>query len=570
MNRISLCILAAGCALAASAGTPVSNPANRTGSDYVNPVVHADYSDPDAVASADGHTFYLTASSFQCTPGLPILKSTDLVNWELVGYALPAVPPADFYDAAPRHGKGVWAPCLRYHDGLYYIYWGDPDFGIYMIKTADPEGEWSEPVLVKAGKGLIDPSPLWDTDGRAYLANGWAASRAGFNSVITISEMSPDGSRVISQPRIVFDGNDGVNHTIEGPKMYRRGDYYYMFAPAGGVATGWQLVMRSRDIYGPYEARIVMAQGDSDINGPHQGAWVTAADGSDWFLHFQDKGAYGRVLHLQPMEWRADWPVIGTDPDGDGCGTPVRRHHKPSLMHDAQCTMHDAQCTMQGDGGGKTSAENHESCIMNHASNHVSPYQWHANYGDLYGFPVTGGEMRIYGHRVSPGYVNLWEVPNLWLQKFPAEEFTLTAKVRVSAKSTSEGVSSGLVVMGWDYARLGLIKRGERFEVEYAECTDAEQGGAERVRRVASIDPSRIYAAGLYPNMECDLYLRLRVTKGGECRLDYSTDGKRYTEGGRFKARAGKWIGAKAGFYSTTPADVSERGWIDIITSTID
>ena len=173
---------------AAGKGLYVSDPANLKGKEYTNPIIHADYSDPDVVAAPDGKTFYMTASSFQCAPGLPILKSTDLVNWRLVNHAITEVPPTDFYAAAPRHGKGVWAPCIRYHEGEYYIFWGDPDFGIYMVKAADPEGSWSEPVLVKAGKGLIDPTPLWDNDGRAWLANAWAASRAGFNSVITVSE----------------------------------------------------------------------------------------------------------------------------------------------------------------------------------------------------------------------------------------------------------------------------------------------------------------------------------------------------------------------------------------------
>ena len=205
---------------------------------YHNPVIHADYSDPDVVASPDGKRFYMTASSFQCTPGLPILRSDDLVNWTLVNHALDSVPPTDFYGTSiPRHGKGVWAPCIRVHDGEYYIYWGDPDFGIFMTKTRNPEGKWSKPVLVRPGKGLIDPSPFWDEDGKAYLANGWAASRTGFNSVITISDMTPDGTMVTSQPRIVYDGNDGINHTVEGPKMYKKDGWYYLFAPAGGVAT---------------------------------------------------------------------------------------------------------------------------------------------------------------------------------------------------------------------------------------------------------------------------------------------------------------------------------------------
>lgn len=524
-------------AVVAGHGQLVSNPANLSGKEYTNPVIHADYSDPDAVATPDGKTFYMTASSFSDAPGLPILKSNDLVNWTLVNYALDAVPPTEYYDAAPRHGKGVWAPCIRYHDGEYYIYWGDPDFGIYMIKTSDPEGRWSEPLLVKGGRGMIDPSPFWDEDGKAYLSNGWAASRAGFNSILTLSEMTPHGTKVISQPRIIFDGNDGVNHTVEGTKMYRKGDYYYLFAPAGGVATGWQLVMRSKNIYGPYESKIVMVQGDTDINGPHQGAWVSAPDGSDWFLHFQDKAAYGRVIHLNPMTWVDGWPVIGIDKDGDGCGNPVKKYKKPILAK----------------------ADKSEDTPM--------LYQWHANYRDMYGFPSDNAMMRLYGHRVSKDFVNMWEVPNLWLQKFPAEQFSMTSKVRISAKSSSEGVSSGIIVMGWDYARLGLKKTGDKFEIQFISCTDAEQGGREVVNDLGSIAPTRTYDAGNYPNLECDIWLKVNVAKGGICTFAYSTDGKKYTVAGKFTARAGKWIGAKIGFYSITPDNIADRGWIDVISS---
>lgn len=527
----------------AMAMTPqmVSNPANLKGREYVNPIIHADYSDPDVVASPDGRTFYMTASSFQSAPGLPILKSHDLVNWAIVNYALPDVPPVDYYQAAPRHGKGVWAPCIREHEGRYYIYWGDPDFGVYMVSTDNPEDTWSEPTLVIPGKGLIDPSPFWDKDGKVYLANGWAASRCGFNSVITLWELTPDGKKAVGTPRIIYDGNDGVNHTVEGPKFYRKGDWYYMFAPAGGVATGWQLVMRSRNIEGPYEAKIVMAQGKSDINGPHQGAWVTDSEGKDWFLHFQDKDLYGRVIHLNPMIWREDWPVIGNDTDGDGCGDPVRRWTKPvgSVIQSA--------------------------LPLQRSKDASALFQWHADYKPEYGFPLPEGMMRVYGHRTEAVDINLWDVPNLWLQKFPAEEFTVTSRVRVSAKSLSEGATSGIVVMGRDYARLGLLKKDDAFVLQYAVNHDADNGGKETVKDVTELKPTRVYAAGLMPNLECDVWLRVTVKRDGKCTLSYSRDGRKYTDAGQFTARVGKWIGAKLGYYSVTPGGVSERGWIDVM-----
>lgn len=507
---------------------------------YRNPVLHADYSDPDVCAV--GGDYFLTASSFNCTPGLPILHSKDLVNWKIVNYALKKVEPVEYYNE-PRHGKGVWAPSIRFHEGMYYIYWGDPDFGIFMVKTRDPYGEWDAPVLVKAGKGMIDPCPLWDDDGRVYLAHAWAGSRAKFNSVLTVCELNKEGTAVISDPVLVFDGNDGVNHTIEGAKFYKRNGFYYLFAPAGGVVSGWQLVMRSKDVYGPYEARIVMAQGKTDINGPHQGGWVDTPAGESWFLHFQDKGAYGRVLHLNPMKWINDWPVIGVDKDGDGCGDPVSRYRKPKT---------DKTYPIE------TPVESDEFDTRKLGLQ----WEWHANYQDVFGFTTNMGYARIYGHELSPHFKNFWEVPNLLMQKFPAEEFTATAKLKVSAKD--DGQLSGLIIMGWDYSWIGVEKQGEKFLLKQAVCKDAEQGNLEQVSTLAVLEPSRKFEAGLFPNYEREIYIRVHVDKGAYCRFSYSLDGKNFTEAGTlFKARQGKWIGAKVGMFSVTPHG-KERGWVDV------
>lgn len=507
---------------------------------YRNPVLHADYSDPDVCAV--GEDYFLTASSFNCTPGLPILHSKDLVNWKIVNYALKKVEPVEYYNEA-RHGKGVWAPSIRFHEGMYYIYWGDPDFGIFMVKTRDPYGEWDAPVLVKAGKGMIDPCPLWDDDGRVYLAHAWAGSRAKFNSVLTVCELNKEGTAVISDPVLVFDGNDGVNHTIEGAKFYKRNGFYYLFAPAGGVVSGWQLVMRSKNVYGPYEARIVMAQGKTDINGPHQGGWVDTPAGESWFLHFQDKGAYGRVLHLNPMKWVNDWPVIGVDKDGDGCGDPVSRYRKPKT---------DKTYPIE------TPVESDEFDTRKLGLQ----WEWHANYQDVFGFTTNMGYVRIYGHELSPHFKNFWEVPNLLMQKFPAEEFTATAKLKVSAKD--DGQLSGLIIMGWDYSWIGVEKQEEKFLLKQAVCKDAEQGNLEQVSTLAVLEPSRKFEAGLFPNYEREIYIRVHVDKGAYCRFSYSLDGKKFTEAGTlFKARQGKWIGAKVGMFSVTPHG-KERGWLDV------
>ncbi len=507
---------------------------------YHNPVLHADYSDPDVCAAGDG--FYMTASSFNCTPGLPILFSKDLVNWQLVNHALESLEPTDFYNQ-PQHGKGVWAPSIRYHQGEFYIYWGDPDYGIYMVKTKDPKGKWQKPVLVKAGKGMIDPCPLWDEDGKVYLAHAWAGSRAKFNSVITVCEMNAEGTRVTGTPVLVFDGNDGVNHTVEGAKFYKRNGYYYILSPAGGVKNGWQLALRSKHVYGPYEAKTVMAQGNSDINGPHQGGWVETQSGESWFLHFQDKGTYGRVVHLNPMAWVNDWPVIGIDADADGCGEPVSSFRMPDV--------------------GKTYATEKPATSDEFNIRRLGlQWQWHANYQDTFGFTSDLGFMRIYGHILSQNFVNFWEVPNLLLQKFPAETFTATTKLKVSAKA--DGQSSGLIVMGWDYCRISVEKQGEGFELKQIICQDAEQGGQESVVETTTLPASNKYEAGLFPNYERDIYLRVTVDEQAVCRFFYSLNGTDFTAFATpFTAREGKWIGAKVGLFSVAPYG-KERGWVDI------
>lgn len=507
---------------------------------YKNPIINADYSDPDVCAVGDD--FYMTASSFNCIPGIPILHSKDLVNWKIVNYALKNQEPEEVFSKT-QHGKGVWAPCIRYHNNEFYIYWGDPDYGIYVVKTKDVLGEWEKPILVKAGKGLIDATPLWDEDGKVYLANAWAGSRSGINSVITVSEMNAEGTKVISNPVMVFDGNDGVNHTIEGPKFYKRNGYYYMLAPAGGVEQGWQLALRSKNVYGPYEPKIVMAQGKTNINGPHQGAWVETNTGESWFVHFQDKAMYGRVIHLNPMKWVNDWPVVGVDKDGDGCGEPVSKYKKPNVGKTYPV---------------ETPVESDEFSTRNIGLQ----WEWHANYKDIYGFPTDAGYLRLYANPVSESFVNFWEVPNLFLQKFPAEEFTATTKLTFTAKT--DGDRAGIILMGWNYSCLSLVKKGDKVLLEQTICVDAEQKNSEIIKTLAEFSFDKVYKVGSF-NYVKDIYFRVKVEKAGKCNFLYSFDNKKFvTIGEQFTARQGKWIGAKVGLFAVKPYNSGNRGWIDV------
>jgi beta-xylosidase len=496
---------------------------------YKNPILHADYSDPDIVKTGDD--FYMTASSFNAVPGLPILHSKDLVNWNLIGYALKRQPPFDHF-STPQHGNGVWAPSIRYNKGEYFIYYGDPDFGIYMVNAKDPAGPWDEPVLVQEGKGLIDPSPLWDDDGKAYLVHAFAGSRAGIKSILVVHRMSPDGTKLLDEGKIVFDGHE-EHPTVEGAKFSKRNGYYYIFAPAGGVSTGWQLVLRSKNPFGPYEERIVMHQGKTDINGPHQGGHVNLKSGESWFVHFQDKEAYGRIVHLQPMVWKNDWPVIGEDKDGDGTGEPVKSWKKPNV--------------------GKTYAKATppESDEFNDNDLGVQ-WQWHANPESTWAFTNSSrGALRLYTTQLPEGGRNLWDAPNLLLQKFPAEEFVATTKLSFSGNEKLQNEKTGLLVMGEDYAYVGLVTKEDGTYLAFSSVKDAHKGTSEDVRLIEKVDPKEVY-------------LRVTVEEGAKCQFSYSTNGKRFKKvRDEFTAIPGRWIGAKVGLFATRETKINDSGYAD-------
>ena len=274
--------------------------------EYQNPILKGDYSDPDVIRV--GEDFYLISSSFTYIPGIPVLHSRDLVHWELIGYAASHLPFERY--RRPAHRCGTWAPSLRYHNGIFYVYVCLPDEGLFAFTTRNPAERW-DCHWIKDVSGWIDPCPLFDDDGRTWLVHGFAASRCGINNILYAHEMSPDGLQVLDKGVLVYSGREHGDITVEGPKWYKREGTYWIFCPAGGVKPGYQLAMRSDHLLGPYEPRIVLQQGSTPVNGPHQGAWFDDGKGRDWFIHFQDIGPYGRVPHLQPVDWRSGWPIMG-------------------------------------------------------------------------------------------------------------------------------------------------------------------------------------------------------------------------------------------------------------------
>src|SRR5690606_34021755 len=337
----------------------------------------------------------------------------------------------------------------------------------------------------------------WDDDGNVYLVHAYAGSRAGIKSILVVKQLNAEGTKVVTEGKIVYDGHT-TDPTIEGPKFHKRNGYYYIFAPAGGVSTGWQLALRSKNIYGPYERKVVMDQGSTSINGPHQGAWIDTPKGEDWFIHFQDKDVYGRVVHLQPMKWVNDWPGIGIDKDGDGKGEPVLKYKKPDV---------GKTCSIE------TPVESDEF----NTTTIGLQWQWQANPQATWHFTTNQGVLRLYTHKIPDSARNYWDVPNILMQKLPAEEFTATTKLRFNPNNKIENEKTGLILMGQSYAYLAMKSSKAELSLVYTTCNKAFDGKTEVEKVITKVDNSEVY-------------LRIKMMKDARCIFSYSIDGKKFIE----------------------------------------
>lgn len=520
---------------------------------YTNPIVYEDYSDPDVIRS--GEHYWMTASSFHCWPGLPILHSYDLVNWEVVNHAIKGPIPGGT-GRTVEHGNQVWAPSIREHKGIFYITWGDPDAGIYEVHTADPWGEWSEPKLIVEAKGYIDACPFWDEDGRTYIVHALARSRAGMKSVLLLTETDEQLTKIITPSKIIFDGHE-TQPTCEGPKMYKKDGWYYIFFPAGGVPTGWQAVIRSRslDVFGAdydpkmWEERIVMVQGATKVNGPHQGGWVTTPSGEDWFIHFQDVGPLGRILHLQPMVWpKGEWPVIGEEMETEELlGRPVTEHKMPSVSKKQKALIKKNKKVRIGYFG---------SALEN-----VNEWQWQAWRDEA---TVEGLKKGMLYSKQKSGN-SLWDEQHMVLKKITGPDVQYTTQVIFRPGQTGDRL--GFIVMGKAYAALELKKEDDgSISISSLTCENGEKSAKEKVEPLTGwIDMD---GRDMVPLKQKQIFLRISIhsadalpdagndDKRVTAQFSYSTDGIHFTEApGIFHVEPGKWIGAKVGFYCISESE---------------
>ena len=483
---------------------------------YTNPIIHADYSDPDVIRTSEG--YWMVASSFTSFPGIPVLFSPDLIHWRIAGHVYGSLPTGGY--ERPAHGRGSWAPAIREHDGRFYVYFCTPDEGLFVAVAPHPTGPYELTQVADAAK-WEDPCPFWDDDGNAYLIR--SVHRGG---PAIIHRMSPDGMRLLDDGVTVYHDPE-VNPVLEGMKMMKRDGWYYILAPAGGVSHGWQTVLRSRNIYGPYEQRRVLEEGgDSGINGPHQGALVDTPDGREWwFVHFQSKGIHGRIVNLQPARFTPDgWIEMGAG------GHPVASHRRPAIavsgpLPEMQTTdlFTDSVLGLQ--------------------------WQWQANPRPRWhSLTERPGWLCLNAENCPTEGGNLYYAPNLLLQKLPAEHFRATAVVEPEFADSL--ARAGLVMFGQEYSYIALsadsimVCRGK---------------GDKRFPAGVSVDAS-------VPRLSEKLWLRVELDGGEECRYSYSTDGEEFRPLGQpQKVAPGVWTGAKVGLFCITPSVVpsDSRAWFD-------
>ncbi|MDR1119370.1 MAG: family 43 glycosylhydrolase [Dysgonamonadaceae bacterium] len=469
---------------------------------YINPILNADYSDPDVIRV--GEKYYMVCSEFHYI-GLPVLESDDMVNWKIISQAYNRF---DFpeYDSNGRYGGGSWAPSIRYHAGKFWIYFCTPNEGLFMTNAEHPAGPWSPLLQVKNVGGWEDPCPFWDEDGQAYLGR----SQLG-GGPIFLHKMNADGTQLLDNGTKIYEGE-----TAEGTKIFKKGDYYYLSIPEGGVATGWQTVLRSRNIYGSYEKKIVLEQGATKVNGPHQGALVDTPEGEWWFYHFQSKDPLGRVVHLQPVEWKEDWPQIGVDLDMNGVGEPVKTWTKPAT------------------------GQHSDVAVLQTSDDFSSPtlgLQWQINHNpvnDHWSLTDRPGYLTLKAIKAN----NLKSSKNMFTQKEMG--YLGEASTELDCSKLSNGQRAGLFCTGNHYHAIG-VERGTDKNYIYVE----KDGVSEQIVPVSA--GTVFFKVFLNAN-------------SNEHQFYYSLDNEEYVACKEsFSLQSGDWKGSRVGIFSyNTVADAGE------------
>ncbi len=278
---------------------------------FTNPVIYADVPDIDVIRVESD--FYMVSTTMHLMPGVPIMKSKDLVNWEIISYVVPEIKDSPAYDLEDGnvYGQGQWASSLRYHNGQFYVFFAtNRPRKTYIYSTVNPTGKWEK--VMDLNERYHDTSLFFDDDGKVYIAGGSGNIRLR-EMKSDLSDVKEDGLNV----EVINGRERNLNGLLEGTHLCKYNGKYFMFLiwwPSGGIRT--QLAFRSDKIEGPYEQHVILSN-DMDRKGAGvaQGCIIDTKGGNWYGFLFQDRGAVGRVPVLMPCRWEDGWPMLG---DADG------------------------------------------------------------------------------------------------------------------------------------------------------------------------------------------------------------------------------------------------------------
>lgn len=300
---------------------------------YENPVLRGFHPDPSICRVEKD--YYLVTSSFEYFPGLPVYHSTDLVNWRQIGNCIERDHLLPYETAAA--GQGMWAPTIRYHDGMFFVTATFQGYGNFIVHSENPAAGWSEPVSVNMSG--IDPSLLFD-GGKAYYCTNQRGEDD--REAISLAEIDPMTGDVLSPARVIWHGmSEDRPQYLEAPHVYSIGGWYYLLAAEGGTRFNHMITAaRSRSVWGPYTScdRLILTNRyakNTGIAGSGHGDLVEDQQGNWWLVHLAtrpDEAWYshlGRETFLLPVTWENEWPVIGDGASHLVCEGPLWAPQKP-------------------------------------------------------------------------------------------------------------------------------------------------------------------------------------------------------------------------------------------------
>ena len=481
---------------------------------YKNPVIYADFPDPDVIRVDD--TYYMVSTTMHHFPGATIVKSKDLVNWEYCAQPLAELSTADRYSLLNNqnaYAAGMWACSMKYHNGKFHILINGNDAGGWLLTATDPEGKWEQRKLARS---YYDPGMLFD-NGKVYVACGIGN--------IQICELDEDFNYIREQN--VIKDKDG----LEGCHFYKIGDYYYIYATYGGWPSG-QAVFRSKNVFGPYEEKMLVEKTiDGKPNTVHQGALFDTPSGQWWTIMQEDLGAFGRMPNLQPVQWKDEWPIVGNN------GKPFASYSKPDTGVEALAKALPTN-------------DNFRSYPLG------QQWQWNHNADDgAWSLFERPGWLRL---KTSGTASKLPQARNMLTQRifaFHGKESTASkGTVRLDVSQLQEGDRAGICILQDPYAMLAVeVKDGKRRLVWQQDI----------VRDAGSFTPAERTQA---VQIDSVVYLRATITKSTDkTQFYYSLDNKTYTKIGsetKMSFNLTVFVGARFGLFCYATQEGSE-GYAD-------